>query len=372
MRRVRHTRQLLLAALAIVSLSGCATTPAPTTNPTAPTPLPSSTGPLSSAPQIVTFDAVGENGAWVVTDRGLLVTVDGGLNWRTLPAADVTGVTAILASSDEHVVMAGIDGRAVVVRTTADGGQTWQQSRLHVAAQPGDVRLAAGDSLLALLVQETTSSNFSEANLVVARSGEAFQTRPAPAAGSLSITGPSEIWLAGGVLNNQLWHSGDAGLNWTEVHLPSSLGTTIGVGAPVRVSGGLLLAVTLNGPVTREAWLTSRDAGATWQQLALESIGGETGQGVAAPASAAGDRVIVAGPAGGLFAVSATGEALTPVSPNGLPAGVAELRFTSTAVGWAFVRQGSCESGKSGCVAVTGLYRTGDGGQTWREAQLSR
>ena len=185
------------------------------------------------------------------------------------------------------------------------------------------------------------------------------------------MTGASDLWLAGGVLGNQLWRSKDAGSTWSEIRLPSQLGTAIGVSAPQRVAGRLVLPVTINGPATQEALLTSSDDGDTWQQVALMAVGGDTGPG-ALPASFAGDRVVVAGPAGGLFGVTATGQSLAPVSPNGLPSGDTLLQFTSEMDGWALVTERGCLSGKTQCFEVTRLFSTSDGGQTWSEARLPR
>ena len=322
------------------------------------------------APPIVAFDASDATHAWAVTERALLATVDGGRSWRIVPGANVAGVRALLAVGRQQITVAGIDGLDVMLRASIDGGRTWQQTRLRPGGQPSDVGLAAGDGMVAVLVQQATSSNFSVADLLVSRAGGAFAERRAPAAGRLSITGAGELWLAGGVAGNQLWRSADAGLSWTEIRLPPTLGTTIGVSAPLRIADRLILPVTINGPATREAWLTSNDSGATWQQLALISVGGDTGPGVALPASAAGDRVLVAGSLGRLFAVTAGGQSPAPVSPNGLPQVVTRLQFSSSSAGWALTTTAGCVSGKSQCFSVTRVFTTRDGGQTWNQTKL--
>ncbi len=370
--RMRHAAVLSGIVVGVLILSACGrlapgarVSPTPSVTAVSPTETPPADG-----PPIVAVDAIDATTAWAVTDRELLVTADAGQSWGIVSAANVTGIRALLVLGAQHIVLAGIDGLDVVVRTSIDGGQKWQESRLQTQGQPGDVRLAASDTLLAVLVQQTTTVNFSEADLFVSQDGGVFEKRPAPAAGTLSITGASDLWLAGGVFGNQLWRGADAGLTWSEIRLPSQLGTAIGVSTPERVADSLVLPVTINGPATQEAWLTSSDDGATWQQLALMTVGGDTGQGVALPASTAGDRVVVAGPAGGLFAVTAAGQSLMPVSPNGLPLGVTALRFTSATAAWALVTQRGCASGKSQCFEVTRLFSTSDGGQAWNEARL--
>lgn len=346
-------------------------------------PVPSATADVSpsagarppTGPRIVAFDAIGDNTAWVVTDRALLITSDNGLTWGSVPAANVEGIRAMLALTPQHIVLAGLsspNSADVVVRISVDGGQKWQESRLQPQGQPGDVRLAAGDGLLAALVVQTTSSNFSEADLFVSRDGGAFEERPAPAAGMLSITGANDVWLAGGVIGNQLWRSADSGRTWSEVPLSSQLGTAIGVSAPRRIADHLVLPVTINGPATQEAWLISSDDGATWQQTARVLVGGDSGAGVALSPSTAGDRVVVAGfaGAGGLFAVTASGGSVSPVLPDDLPVGLTTLHFTSATAGWASVVQSGCLSFKTQCFETTRLFATTDGGRTWREAHL--
>ena len=367
----RRLRVLAAIVMGAVLLSACGYfTPAAMVS-TAPSASPGSPGETRPAdrPPIEAFDAVGAATAWVVTDRQLLATVDSGKSWQVVSTADVSGVQALVILDTQRMVMGAIDGLDVVVRTTIDGGTSWQESRLATRGQPGGVRLFASSTLLVVLVQQTTSSNFSEADAFVSQDGGAFERRSAPAAGEVSITGTNDLWLAGGVLGNQLWRSKDAGSTWSEIRLPSQLGTAIGVSAPQRVAGRLVLPVTINGPATQEALLTSSDDGDTWQQVALMAVGGDTGPG-ALPAAVAGDRVVVAGPAGRLFEVTAAGEAPMPVSPKGLPLGDTILRFTSATAGWALVTERGCVSGKTQCFEVTRLFSTSDGGQTWSEARL--
>lgn len=360
-------------ALSVAILSACGRfgvvtggTPPPSTQPVA------NQTPPADGPPIVAMDADSDTRSWVVTDQALLVTSDAGHTWTSLAAANVAGVRSMVVLDAQHITLGAIDGLDVVIRSTADGGKTWQESPLKTQGQPGDVRLATGHGMIAALVQQTTSSNSSQADLFVSSAGSAFANQSAPAAGRLSITGPDEMWLAGGVLGNQLWRSADAGSTWSESQLPLDLGADVSVSVPVRVADRLRLAVTLNGPTTQEAWLTSSDAGGTWQRLGLMTIGGSTGQGVALAASSADDRLVVAGPAGGLFEVTAAGQTLSPISPNGLPPGVTALDFTSATGGWALVTQRGCAVGKSQCFAVTRLFSTRDAGQTWNEARLPK
>ncbi|MEO8251017.1 MAG: hypothetical protein ABI978_00120 [Chloroflexota bacterium] len=374
MKHMRHPTLLGGFVLGTLLLSACAHVApgviysmTPSVGAASPTETPPASGPL-----ILAFDAVDQTTAWIVTDQALLATTDGGQSWKAVAGADVAGVRALLVLGTQHLVLAslgGADSLDAVVRTSLDGGLRWQESRLQTHGQPGDVRLAASDTLLVAQVVQTTSSNFSQADLFVSRQGGVFERRPAPAAGMVSITGADALWLAGGVLGERLWRSADAGLTWSEVRLPFPAGLEIGVSAPQRVADRLLLPVTIDGPATQEAWLTSTDDGATWRQVTLVAVGGDSGPG-ALPMSRAGDRVVVASPAGGLFAVTAAGRSLAPISPNGLPLGGIRLRFTSASAGWAVVTQNGCLSGKSQCFEIDRLFSTIDGGQTWEEAQV--
>jgi photosystem II stability/assembly factor-like uncharacterized protein len=371
--RMRHSALLSAIVIGALILAACArfvpgarVSPTPSVAAMSPIETPPAEGPL-----IVALDVIDGTRAWVMTDRNLLVTADGGQSWKIISAANVMGVRALVVLDAQHILLAAIDDLEVVVRTSVDSGQSWQESHLPTQGQPGDVRLAASDTMIAVLVQQTTSSNFSEADLFVSRDGGPYEKQPAPAAGTLTVIGTRDVWLAGGVFGNQLWRSVDAGLTWSEIRLPSQLGASIGIGVPEHIGDRLVLPVTINGPATQEAWLTSSDDGATWTELAIMAVGGETGQGVALPASRAGDQVVVAGPAGGLFAVTAAGQSLVPVSPNGLPTGVTMLRFTSVTAAWALVTERGCASGKSACFEVSRLFSTSNGGQTWNEVRLS-
>lgn len=339
--------------------------------------LPPSTQPVTNetppagGPPIVAMEAASGAMSWVVTDQALLVTSDAGQSWMTLASANVVGVRSMVVVDAMHLALGAIDGLHVAIRSTTDGGNTWKESHLPTQGQPGDIRLASGHGIIAALVQQTTSANSSQADLFVSKAGSAFAKQSVPAAGWVSITAPNELWLAGGVLGNQLWRSADVGVTWREIGLPPVLGTDIGVSVPRRVSDQLILPVTVNGPGTEEVFLTSGDSGGTWHQLGGPlNVGGDSGQGVVLPLSSSDDRVVVAGPTGGLFGITAAGQSLTPISPNGLPTGVTDLDFTSITEGWAVVTQRGCAAGKSQCFAATRLFSTDDAGQTWSEVRL--
>jgi hypothetical protein len=327
----------------------------------------------SSAATILTIDALNDATAWVLTDEALDVTSDAGKSWSTLGAAEVSGGRAFVALDHEDLflgALTGPDGLDATVRTSTDGGLHWQESKLAVTGQPGDVGLAAGSAVVAALIVQTTSVNASSADLFISEQGGAFSKRSAPAAGSLSITGPDELWLAGGVMGNQLWGSSDNAKTWTEVRLPPDLGPEISAGVPIRIGGSLLLPVTINGASTKVAVLGTADGGITWHPVVTIAVGGDSGMGVPLPVAVAADRLIVAGPAGGLFAITSTGEALAPISPNGLSPNVTALRFASASAGWAVVTDRGCDSGKSNCHVDTRLFFTSDAGQTWNEVTL--
>lgn len=374
---IRFVRVSVVAALGAgaIALTACgrlapagSVGPGSSANPSeVSTPAPSG---VAAGPTIVALDALNEKAGWVLTDRGLLATNDGGESWRTLPLTSVAGAHSLVVRDETHLAIGRIDGLDVFVDASDDGGQTWNETRLPVQGQPGDVQLAASTTLLAVLVQQTTSANFSQADLFVSLDGGAFQKRSAPAAGQLGVTGTGDLWLAGGVLGNQLWHSDDAAAGWREVQLPAGLRASVGIAAPFLAGAEVVLPVTLNGAQSREAWLGSSDGGRTWRQLALVTVGGDTGQGVALPAAHAGDRILVVSPVGGLFSTTAAGQALPPISPNGLPVGVMRLKFTSVSSGWALVVENGCHNGKSDCHSQTSLFKTTDGGQTWSRLGL--
>lgn len=326
----------------------------------------------SSAVHIVAIAARDEKQAWAMSDRVLLTTSDGGANWSVLKRVNVAGGRALLFVNG-GLIVAGIGGASdldVFVRVSQDSGVNWTETILPTTGQPGDVRLAAGKDLVAIEVVQTTSANASIADVYVSVKGGEFARHKLPAAGSLTVLGAEELWLAGGVLSDELWMSADAGESWTKVGLPADLGGELGIGPPIELGGAMVLPVTINGAETREDLFRSDDGGSSWQAIASLAIGGDTGQGVTAPNAVAGDRLVVLGSRGGLF--SSTNDGSTEAfAPQGLPAGDTVLQFVSATAGWARVIERGCLDGKSNCYADTRMFTTGDAGQTWVESRLA-
>jgi photosystem II stability/assembly factor-like uncharacterized protein len=359
--------RLCAAAIAVAALLlGSCSQPASSTS--AAGGPPTDAGGPSARPSIIAF-AVDPVAVWALTETGLFTSSHAGDSWRRVQVPRRAALQSIVAYGASAVSLTGTDGSSIFVETSADAGRSWHETVIESRGQPGSVTVTQHDGTLAVLVRQTTSSNFSEGMLYVSVRGEPFRERNIPSAGRLSVTGPSQLWLAGGVLQDQLWRSDDAGGSWSRVPIVV-YGASRTISPPERIGSQLMLAVTVNGTESRVAWHSSNDDGRTWKQVAIETVGGDTGPGVALPSTVAGGRIVVADPRGRFYFVAPDGPAARRVSPNGLPPSITSLGFMNATAGWAATEEHGCTSGKSECFIQSRLFRTSDGGQTWIEAAL--
>jgi photosystem II stability/assembly factor-like uncharacterized protein len=353
-------------------VTACSSTATATTNATSPAAAPST---LPTAfpklPAVTAIAGLDASRAWALTSDSLYATADSGKTWERIAAADISGARGIAVLDDRHLLIGAIgeDGLSVDIRSSDDSGATWATIPIKVGGQPGDLSFAVDGDVIAVLVTQTTSANASEANLFISDSANQYVEREVPASGFLSVTARDELWLSGGTTGNQLWSSRNGGVSWSENKSLANLGVEIGVGPVRRVSGALLVPVTINGPSTTEAVVRSDDNGETWKPAATLDVGGDTARGVALSSSVAGDRLMILSPSHGLYAISPDSASVNPVGgKDPLPAGDTVLNFVGADIGWALVTERGCLASKSNCYVSTQIFSTADGGQTWAQA----
>jgi hypothetical protein len=325
-------------------------------------------------PYVLGAARVSSTFGWVLTSKNLEVTNDGGHSWQGLTPPSLEGATAVAAVDPNHLVLGRLSGLNVLVDQTADGGATWHETTLPSSGQPGQLFIAASTSLTAVLVQQTTSANFSVGDLFTTTDGSAWQKVAAPVAGVIVVTGANDLWLAGGTAQDQLWHSADRGTTWTAVKLPGlSASSAMSIGNPTHDgSGRIVVPVTLNGATSQELFFASSNNGLSWSKIGAVTVGVQTGPGVALPAAVDrdGTALVVSGAPGQLMTTSNATGTFATVNSAGLPSTVTAMTFVTALDGWAIVEDHGCLNGKLECYSHRYLVATSDGGRTWAKLNL--
>ena len=351
-----------LSAVLVVGLTGCRFAGAGPTTPT-----PKAEVPLT---EIVGAALAADGSGWVLdASHHLFVTVDGGDTWRSL--APPIEPEAVAASGDYMLVASLVvlqaddmpKGYEVAIAVSEDRGSTWTTTNVPVQGQPGALRVALDGAAAAILVQQTTSSNFSLADILVSKDGHDWSSKLAPIAGKVAITAPDEMWIAGGTTGGELFRSADFGSSWEPVLLPVPSDAQYGVDTP-RATGPTRreAVVTINGDSSLVLVIASEDSGISWDQIRNVSIAASTGPGVTIPAAFVGGDWRIVTPDGA--AIKMLGDVPSSEATRGLLGGVSDLSMAAGGLGWAAVDASSCPT-KSDCESQHVLMRTLDGGTTW-------
>jgi hypothetical protein len=305
---------------------------------------------------------------WVLTADQVLLTDDGGGTFRASPVAlPPNSARAAYFRDAQHGWVAATDGETVTVARTADGGRTWQSAVTKASEEIGRLEVGFGDALRgALLAQVRTGGALSRAEMFTTADGGATWTAgSAPVAGHLRVDPDGRIWLAGGVLGDELYTSNDQARTWSRPALQLVKTTTVdGMAPPER---GILPVTLTDGAVSRVALFRSSDNGANWRET--DSVPLAARLSGAAPSVVRDSGPLVLDPAIGRLYIrrttgaAASGDARTAA---GLPSGVIRLAFPDENNGWALSSSGSCANGKQNCSITSSVSSTSDGGTTWR------
>jgi hypothetical protein len=341
------------AALAVLALAaGCAQRD--TVDPGAPAGLLRS-APLDAA--LVTTDF-----GWMLTADQLLLTSDGGATFHQsnvdVPAGEARA--AYFSDAQHGWVAAVADEQSLTVARTIDGGNLWEYTKIATSEPIGALSVGFGSQAQGgLLATIQTSMAFSRAEFyATADGGKSWTGGTAPVAGQIAVEPGGRVWLAGGVLSDQLYTSGDQGRTWSQPSLDVKPAV---VGLP---RGGTLPATVGDGTTARVALLTTADAGASWHESASVPVQGD--QGVPAPLAVNGSLVLLADQAGGRVHRGSKA-ALKSVGAQGLPAGVSRLTLADQSRGWALASSGRCAGNKQACSVTYSLVATDNAGDSWQE-----
>ncbi len=329
-------------------------------------PWPSSTGPRSVSGEVLDAALVSETFGWVVTQDELLATSDAGETWHAVPLpGPSTPQRAAAALDPQRRWVTAILGATVRIDHADDGGSTWSGSTLSPQGPPGTVTLAIDGGLVAALVQQMTSSQFSIAELFVTVDGVNWSRYEAPVASSLAVIAPGTVLIAGGAETNELWRSETLGTDWQRVSLGDRGAESITLGAPRMFSQtDGVPPVTLNTePRSQVAFLVTTDGGKSWCRAGRVTVDASTGPGVRVPAAVTSPlRWFAIEPGGAsVYRADNAGRGFGQERASSLPQGVADLHAASDSVAWARTWIGSCRQGKTDCWLTTGVFRSRDG-----------
>ena len=309
---------------------------------------------------------------WVLGKSSLAVTRDGGAEWSQLPLpptvltntiytiAVLPGETVVASSPDPLV--------SVMVNIALIGSPAWETTVVPfgVYGQVGHLQIVDSDGTLSgIMMILTTSLNFSQGVWLAAPSGSSGWHASATPAGGTVTSVAGELWLVGGVQNQDLYSSSDGGSNWTPITVPLTVGTSVAYG-PVEADGrGVALVATLsNSDEAQVVTGISSRAGWQWSGGAVIHLGGQIGPGGRPESSVADGVMWILGFSDRVIRVDLATGRVAQVTPNGLPslAGnftIAALSKTSADVTDLDPR---CQHSQASCTSV--LAST-DGGLRW-------
>ncbi len=291
--------------LIMILLSGCsqgtATTPGGPTVTTTTTTEPTATNTITTAPTatntitteptipLISIRMLNTNNGWALTRQSILLTTDGGLHWRDVSPANLSGIVgnqgvrdgAFFDASTAWVSLDTNDGAVQILRTS-DDGQHWETTllgngipdRAHfVNAQDGWIEIDRGAAMGSEEVDIYQTTNGGQTWNMVSGTGHTGNS----AAGSLPFSGDktgisfkdtTTGWATGySAATNFTWLyvTHDGGKTWQHQDLPlpqgiSNVGTTT---PPVFFGNTGFLPVT--GSQRDEVLYVTHDGGITWK-----------------------------------------------------------------------------------------------------------
>lgn len=404
MKRPPTTLPLLagLVFIAVIALGGLSALfggakPLGTSVPSAslPTSAQVPTGTPSSPPSTIapgpTVSAAGTfapAGFWVVSDRTLLISADGGATWSagTLPSSasvsvpsstlldvlDASHVWALTADAFGTGVSGDIahDKLALTIHRSTDGGRTWAdipiggnypgslQALAFLDADHGYLLISPGrfDAVTSTLLRTTDGG----LTWGVAGTDGWLGTE-------LATPNASTIWAgsagdAGPVERRIFTVSRDGGQTWRDVPLPGVAHATGQFASflqpPIFIGGTTGIALVAHNDGSGIADIDrSDDGGENWTRVATT-----TARSLAVLSQTSWLR---AGPTPGTIeGTKDAGLTWQPLAASGLPA--APISW----IGFADASHGALTAA-TGVASSSGLYVTSDGGSTWRPADLT-
>ena len=323
------------------------------------------------------IDPVDPNVAYAITPAGLYKTVDGGDSWLSADVG-VAGVIALAIARDRTVFAATRDH----IFTSVDGGHHWSS---HSSPANTTIEMIVfDDSTRTLIAEMKRGTRQSLADIYITTNfGQTWTNTKTVSAQYIVLA--SVVVSASGVYawfaeddSSEVFHSSNGGRNWERVNAPPKIGALYG------------------DPSTPwlYAWLSatnpsvSKDGGKTWTELpAIAGPRALIPRGTSLFAAAAGVFVYNDGARAWqqIGTSAASNLAVSDSTPRRFYAapGQGVLTFVEGDRDWAMHNEGlpgaaayDVDTAKDAAAIAyaatqTGLFRTDDGGTTWRQLQTS-
>jgi len=205
----------------------------------------------------ITAEPTNPNVLYAATNRGLLLSWDGGHTWRALPLGEgAVQVAAVLVHPEEaRQLYAAFGGK---LQKSVDGGQTWQklgegvvESPYWIGMPPGQPDVVYVMTGAGLFRSRDGGGSWSSAGIPVSSQVQGLAFHP---------DDPNVIFVAA---NNgrSLFRTSDGGQSWTEI--------------PNQLNNASALAMTPDGKLflqDRNGVQRSDDNGQSWQQVNPEGV----------------------------------------------------------------------------------------------------
>lgn len=302
---------------------------------------------------------------WLWLDQQLFWTETGGTTWSQITPPDAATLDSIFFLDTAHawVVSTHDNDAQFYLSRTLDSGQTWQSFPL-AALKVIDPNLPTSAVYLDFITPDTGwlavklagGLNFSQGLLFKTNDGGTTWTPlTLPLGAPVYFISETVGWTAGGPTQGELYMSRDGGQSWTvQAIRPQTDYPVYQLPHFENESEGAIAVTIREGGWSRVELYGTNDGGRSWQLSERLDLAEELALGVSPPLQILdGQRWLVAAPGS------------TPLFPDQTVA----FDFVSDSLGWAHVRQQSCNPL---CQVQSRLFQTGDGGQSWRELDLSQ
>jgi photosystem II stability/assembly factor-like uncharacterized protein len=269
-------------------------------------------------------------------------------------------------------------GAGLKLLTTPNGGATWTAATLPAPADldaGGSVAVDFPDSAHGFVsLRRQTNGAGAGTLLRTADGGQTWQSSRLPAPGAIAFPTATNGWLSGPDTGS-LYVTSDAGRTWKAVPVPRPAAYRASIAVPGLPSfldpTTAVLPVTLAGKKSAVEFLQSTNAGKTWRIAATVPTQRPLLRPRLQPAAVVDAKTWLAALEGGQRIVTVGNGTAVPVTPRSLPFGgskppVAELHFASAEQGWAQVNSLCPLFHTPHCAGTQTLYATTDGGATWQ------
>ncbi|MGE5264647.1 MAG: WD40/YVTN/BNR-like repeat-containing protein, partial [Acidobacteriota bacterium] len=349
------------------------------------------------------FHLVSEDAGWLLFDRYLYWTQDGGQSWNSITPTNlepyaIRAVSFLDAQSGWLILSATEQANPFVIAQTSDGGKTWESRALSLFA-PGDVNANVSAFYFYWLDRQTgwlvtrraTGSNFDTGALFkTTDSGKNWTRLTAPTGDPVYFVTREFGWMAGGPAGEQLHRTMDGGSTWQSQSIPGwgtgqSIQRKFFLPRFANDREGLLPTILAAGTETRVQFYRTQDGGQTWNLETDLAVSPGSAPDIHLPLAVVSPResvLLLPERKRALRTIDRLSTTLAGSDP--WISGIDELDMVTLQVGWANHRSGNCSPLQTNarstplikntvdCVAQARLLYTNDGGASWQALPLPK